>query len=211
MAGNLKLTVKTRSTFGKGASRQLRRDGQIPAVLYGHNQDPIHVSLPTTEFAAILRKNGTNAVMELDIEGKEQLVLTKQVDVHPIRDYIEHADLMIIKKGEKVTVEVPIEPTGTIAPGGMLIQDVTVVEIEADALSIPENLSVSIDGKEIGQQVLAKDIPLPEGVTLVSDPDLLIINVVEPEVQDTEPELAADTEETTAEEATEAAEEATEE
>ncbi len=132
-----KLSVSTRTEKGKGAARRARREGKVPAVLYGHGTDPQHLHLPARDFAAILRNNGLNAIIDLDIEGSSQLALTKQVDVHPIRNYIEHADLLIVRRGEKVTVEVAIVVEGDAAPGTLVVQDASVVEVEADALSIP--------------------------------------------------------------------------
>ena len=174
---NLKALVRTE--FGKGAARRTRRDGQVPAVLYGHGSDPQHLALDARAFAAVLRNNGTNAVLTLDIDGAEQVALTKSVVVHPIKRSIEHADLLVLKKGERVTVEVNVIVEGDAAPGTLVTTDSTAVEIEADALSIPENITVDIEGAEIGTQITASGLTLPEGVTLISDPELLLVNVVE--------------------------------
>jgi large subunit ribosomal protein L25 len=174
-----KLTVSTRSEKGKGAARRARRAGNVPAVLYGHGTDPQHLSLPALELAAILRNNGTNAIIDLDIEGASQLALTKQVDVHPIRNYIEHVDLLVIRRGEKVTVDVTIVVEGDAAPGTLVVQDASVVEIEADALSIPEQITVNVEGVEAGNAVHGSDLDLPEGVTLISDPEVLIVAINE--------------------------------
>ncbi|MFI8772391.1 50S ribosomal protein L25/general stress protein Ctc [Gordonia sp. NPDC062954] len=174
-----KLTVGVRTEKGKGAARRARREGKVPAVLYGHGTDPQHLSLPALEFAAILRANGVNAVIDLDIEGSSQLALTKQVDVHPIRNYIEHADLLVIRRGEKVTVEVYVVVEGEAAPGTLVTQDASTIEIEADALSIPEQITVDVEGVEAGNAVHASDLALPEGVTLISDPDTLVVAINE--------------------------------
>ncbi|MEP9394347.1 50S ribosomal protein L25/general stress protein Ctc [Gordonia sp. VNK1] len=183
------LAVTTRTEKGKGAARRARREGLVPAVLYGHGTDPQHLSLPARDLATILRNNGTNAVIDLDIEGTSQLALTKQVDVHPIRNYIEHVDLLVIKRGEKVTVEVNIVVEGDAAPGSLVVQDANTVEIEADALSIPEQITVDVEGKEVGVSILASDLDLPEGVTLVTDADTLIVAVNEaPTASDLEEE-----------------------
>ena len=173
------LAVTTRTEKGKGAARRARRAGNVPAVLYGHGTDPQHLNLPARDFAAILRNNGTNAVLDLDIEGTSQLALTKQIDIHPIRNYIEHVDLLVIKRGEKVTVEVTIVVEGDAAPGTLVTQDANTVEIEADALSIPEQIVVDVEGKEVGTSVHASDLVLPEGVELVTDPETLIVAVNE--------------------------------
>lgn len=187
-----KLTVSVRTEKGKGAARRARREGLVPAVLYGHGSDPQHLSLPAREFAAILRNNGLNAIVDLDIEGTSQLALTKQVDIHPIRNYIEHADLLIVRRGEKVTVEVTISVEGDAAPGTLVVQDASTVEIEADALSIPEQIVASVEGAEAGTSVTAGDLELPEGVSLVSDPEMLIVAVNEATVASTESEDSAD-------------------
>lgn len=173
------IDATVRTSFGKGASRRTRRDGGVPAVLYGHKTDPRHLALPALEFAAVLRAHGTNAVVELNIDGDKQLALTKSVVVHPIRNYIEHADLLVIRRGEKVVVEVTVTAVGEAGPATLVTQEVDTIEIEADALSIPEALEVSIEGATPGTQFTAGDITLPAGVTLQSDPELLVINVVD--------------------------------
>ncbi len=172
------LSVKVRTETGKGASRRARREGQVPAVLYGHGTDPQHLLLPARELSAVLRNSGTNAVLVLDIEGTEQLALTKSLEIHPIRRNIQHADLLVVRRGEKVTVEVTVNVEGEATPGTLVTQDANTVEIEAEALSIPEHLTVSVEDVEAGTQILAGQITLPAGVTLVSDPELLVVNVV---------------------------------
>ena len=177
-ASTNKLVVEVRTRTGKGASRQARREGKFPAVLYGHGADPQHLELNARDFAAVLRNSGTNAVLSLDINGTEQLALTKALSIHPIKRSITHADLIIVKRGEKVTVEVQVNLEGDAASGTLVTQDATTVEIEAEALSIPESLTVSIEGAEEGTQILASEVPLPSGVTLVSDPEMLVVNIV---------------------------------
>jgi large subunit ribosomal protein L25 len=172
------LTAGVRDKTGKGASRQARRDGKVPVVLYGHGSEPQHLELNAHDFAAVLRNSGTNAVLALDINGTEQLALTKAISVHPIRRSIQHADLLVVRRGEKVTVEVHVTLEGDAASGTLVTQDASSIEIEAEALSIPEHLTVSIEGAEEGTQITAGQIELPRGVTLVSDPDMLVINVV---------------------------------
>jgi large subunit ribosomal protein L25 len=176
-AGNaLKVTVRTET--GKGASRRARREGKIPAVLYGHGADPQHLELPGRDFAAVLRHSGTNAVLALDIAGTEQLALTKALDIHPIRRSIQHADLLVVRRGEKVVVEVTVVVEGDAAPDTLVTQETNAIEIEAEALSIPEQLTVSVEGAAPGTQFTAAQVPLPAGVNLISDPDLLVVNVV---------------------------------
>jgi large subunit ribosomal protein L25 len=177
-ASTNKLVVEVRTRTGKGASRQARREGKFPAVLYGHGADPQHLELNARDFAAVLRHSGTNAVLSLDINGTEQLALTKALAIHPIKRSITHADLIIVKRGEKVTVEVPVNLEGDAASGTLVTQDATTIEIEAEALSIPEGLTVSIEGAEEGTQILAGDVSLPSGVTLISDPEMLVVNIV---------------------------------
>jgi large subunit ribosomal protein L25 len=186
-----RLTAAVRDKTGKGASRRARLDGKIPAVLYGHGAEPQHLELDGHDFAAVLRHSGTNAVLTLDINGKEQLALTKALAIHPIRRNIQHADLLVVRRGEKVTVEVNVIVEGDPAPGAVVTQENNTIEIEAEALSIPEQLTVSIEGAEEGTQFLAGQIELPAGVTLVSDPDMLVVNVVAPQAEEPEPEAAA--------------------
>jgi large subunit ribosomal protein L25 len=172
------LRVSVRTETGKGASRRARRDGKIPAVLYGHGTDPKHLELPGHDFAAVLRHSGTNAVLTLDIEGKAQLALTRALAIHPIRRTIQHADLLVVRRGEKVVVEVTVDVEGDAAPGTLVTQETSTIEIEAEALSIPEELILSVEGAEPGTQFTAGQITLPRGVSLVSDPEQLVVNVV---------------------------------
>jgi large subunit ribosomal protein L25 len=177
-ANTNKLSVDVRTRTGKGASRQARREGKVPVVLYGHGADPQHLELNARDFAAVLRHSGTNAVLSLDIDGKEQLALTKAIVLHPIRRSIQHADLLVVRRGEKVTVEVQVHIEGDAANGTLVTQDASTIEIEAEALSIPESLTVSVEGVEEGTQILAGQVELPAGVTLISDPEMLVVNVV---------------------------------
>jgi large subunit ribosomal protein L25 len=194
-----------RTQTGKGASRRARRDGKIPAVLYGHGEDPQHLELPGHDFAAVLRHSGTNAVLTLDIAGKEQLALTKAIEIHPIRRSIVHADLLVVRRGEKVVVEVNVVVEGEPGPDTLVTQETNAIEIEAEALSIPEQLTVSVEGAEPGTQFTAGQVTLPAGVNLISDPDLLVVNVVNaPTAEELEEEGAGEV----AEAAEEAAEEA---
>ncbi|MEU4345392.1 50S ribosomal protein L25/general stress protein Ctc [Nocardia sp. NPDC023852] len=172
------LEAAVRTEFGKGAARRTRRAGNVPAVLYGHQADPQHLSVNAQAFAAILREHGTNAVLNLVIDGKKQLALTKSVVVHPIRRYIEHADLLIIKRGEKVTADVIIAVVGDAAPGTLVTQEATTVSIEADAMKLPETIEVSVEGVAPGTQITAGALELPAGVGLAADPETLIVNVI---------------------------------
>lgn len=175
----IRIKPEVRTDFGKGASRRDRRAGRIPAVLYGQNTDPQHVTFPNLEFAAIIRNHGVNAVLTLDLPEGEQLALTKVVTIHPIRNYIEHVDLITVKRGEKVSVEIPVVLVGDSAPQTLVYQDVDTILVQADALKIPEEIEVSIEGLEAGSQILAADVTLPDGAELDADPEMLVVNVVE--------------------------------
>ncbi len=187
------LAAEVRKQTGKGASRRARRNGKVPAVLYGHGSDPQHLELNAHDFAAVLRHSGTNAVLTLDIEGKEQLALTKSLVIHPIRRNITHADLLVVRRGEKVTVEVNVIIEGEAVSGSLVTQDTNTITIEADVQSIPDHLTVSVEGAEIGTQFAAGSITLPAGVSLISDPDMLVVNVVAaPTAEDLEAEGAGE-------------------
>jgi large subunit ribosomal protein L25 len=177
-------------------------------VLYGHGADPQHLELIARDYAAVLRHSGTNAVLSLDINGTEQLALTKALSIHPVRRNIEHVDLIVIRRGEKVTVEVAVTIEGEAASGTLVTQDASTIEIEAEALSIPEGLTVSVEGVEEGTQILASQVELPSGVILISDPDMLVVNVVAaPTAEDLESEGGGEAaeEKVTEEESTEGA------
>lgn len=186
-----RIPAETRTEFGKGAARRTRRAGKIPAVLYGHGTDPVHLSLPSLQFAAVVREQGRNAVLELDVDGAQpQLALTKTVVVHPLRPYIEHVDLLVIKRGEKVEVELDVVVTGEAAPGSLVTQDLNTVLVEADVLNIPENIEISVEDAEIGTQYFAKDLKLPGGVELRTDEEYLVVQVVAaPTEEDLEAEV----------------------
>jgi large subunit ribosomal protein L25 len=175
MADDNKLVAESRTTFGKGAARRIRATGKIPAVIYGHGTEPQHVTLPGHEVSLILRK--ANAVFDLDIEGKSQLALVKDVQKDPVRQIIEHIDLVIVRKGEKVTIDIPIHVIGEAAPGTQVLQDANTLSIEAEATNIPERLTVDIEGLGEGTQIHASDVNLPEGSSLISDPDVLVVGI----------------------------------
>jgi large subunit ribosomal protein L25 len=174
----VRINAEPRTEFGKGAARRTRRAGQIPAVLYGRGSEPVHLALPALDFARALRDNGRNAVLTIALEGGPQLALPKTVVTHPIRDYIEHVDLLVIKRGEKVVVEVSVHVVGDAVSGALITQELDRLEVEADVSSIPDSLEVSIDGVQIGTQILAGQVPLPDGVNLRTDAEYLVVNVV---------------------------------
>ncbi|MGH3688490.1 MAG: 50S ribosomal protein L25/general stress protein Ctc [Pseudonocardiaceae bacterium] len=174
----VRLAAEPRTEFGKGAARRTRRAGKIPAVLYGHGSDPQHVALPALEFARVVREQGSNAILSLDLDGRPQLALTKTVTVHPLRRYIEHVDLLIVRRGEKVVVEVHIVITGSPGPDTLVTQELGTLQVEADAMMIPDEIEVSVQDAEVGTQILAGDVPLPPGVELRTDPEYLVVNIV---------------------------------
>lgn len=173
----VRINAEPRTEFGKGAARRARRAGQIPAVLYGHGTDPVHLSLPALDFARAMREHGRNAVLTLALDRGPQLALPKTVVTHPIRDYIEHVDLLVIKKGEKVVVEVTVSVEGEPASGAIVYQEMDRLEIEADAMNIPDSLTVSVEEVEAGTQILAGQVELPDGIELRTDPEYLVVNV----------------------------------
>ena len=175
MADDNKLVAESRTQFGKGAARRIRATGKIPAVIYGHGTEPQHVTLPGHKVSLILRK--ANAVFDLDINGKSQLALVKDVQKDPVRQIIEHLDLVIVRKGEKVTIDIPVHLEGEAEAGTQVLQDANTLSIEAEATNIPERLIVSIEGLGEGTQIHASDVTLPEGSTLVSDPDTLVVGI----------------------------------
>ncbi|MEZ2122401.1 MULTISPECIES: 50S ribosomal protein L25/general stress protein Ctc [unclassified Corynebacterium] len=179
------LEAAPRTEFGKGAARRARRDGLIPVVIYSKTLDePLHVTVDRLDFTAIIRNHGVNAVVDVDIEGEKQLAIVKHLDQNVLTFNIDHVDLLAISRGEKIEVEVPVVHTGEPAPGAMVIQDADVLAVEAPVLSIPEEFEIDIEGLEIGTQITAADVKLDEGITLVSDPEMLIINIVEPEEEE---------------------------
>lgn len=207
----IKIPAETRTEFGKGAARRIRRADQVPAVLYGHGSDPVHVTLPG--HALMLALKNSNALLSIALGSTTHLAIPKQVQRDPLKGFIEHADLLIVKKGEKVTVDVPVHLEGEAAPGTLVVLENASVSLEAEATAIPESLEVSVEGLEVGAQVLASDLTLPEGSTLVVDDDLLIVNVtaaptaeeVEAELEEAEAEAGIERDESD-EEAAEAAE-----
>ncbi|WP_221585297.1 50S ribosomal protein L25/general stress protein Ctc [Microbacterium sp. G2-8] len=172
------LAVETRTEFGKGFARRLRAAGKIPAVLYGHGADVQHLALPGHETSLIVRH--ANAIIDLDIEGQKQLALVKDVQRDPVRQIIEHIDLIAVKRGEKMTIDVPYVTEGESFPGTISTLSATAITVEAEAMNIPEHIVIDITGLEDGDLVFAKDVKLPAGVTLADDPDLLVVGISTP-------------------------------
>ncbi|GAB6985642.1 50S ribosomal protein L25/general stress protein Ctc [Nocardioides pyridinolyticus] len=191
-----KIKAESRTEFGKGAARRIRREHKVPAVIYGHGNEPIHVTLPGHDTMMALKHGGANALLELDIDGKSQLALTKQVQVDPIRRVLEHIDFVAVVKGEKVTVDVPVHLVGEAAKETLVVTENATVQIEAEATHIPEFIEVVIEGAEAGTQIHASDLKLPSGSTLLLDPEALVVNITEQQSQEA---LEAELEEAEAE------------
>jgi large subunit ribosomal protein L25 len=187
----VRLAAEVRTEFGKGGARRTRRAGKIPAVIYGHGADPRHVSLPAREFTHAIKRGGANVLLTLSVEGKDELTIPKAIQRHPIKGEYEHVDLISVRIGEKVTIDVPLVLTGAIAPGGLLGQDHTSVTVEAEATHLPTEIEVSIEGLEVGAHINAGDLILPAGSTLVTDAETLLVNVSQ---APTEADMAAATE-----------------
>ena len=185
-----KITAETRTEFGKGAARRIRRDDKVPAVLYGHGSDPMHITLPGHDTMMALKHGGSNALLYLDIEGTTHLALTKQIQADPIKGFLEHIDFVEVKKGEKVTVDIPIHVIGESKSDAMTVTELNNVSVEAEATNIPEYLEISVEDADAGFQVFAKDIELPSGSVLLTDEESLIVNVVHaPTAEEVEAEL----------------------
>ncbi len=211
-----KITAEKRTEFGKGAARRIRREDKIPAVVYGHGNDPIHLTLPGHDTMMALKHGGSNAVLDLQFDGGNQLALAREVQVDPIRRVLEHIDFVAVRLGEKVTVDVPVHLNGEAAPETLVVTENATVQVEAEATHIPEYIEIDIQGAAIGTQIHASDLVLPDGTTLLVDPDTLIVNItqmqsqeeVEAELAETEAELGIERDESDEEkaEAAEAAE-----
>lgn len=177
MSDATKLVAEKRTDFGKGAARKIRRAGNIPAVMYGHGTAPIHISLPGHDTFQALKH--TNALLTIIVDGEEQLALAKDVQRDPIKPVIDHVDLVVIRKGEKVTVDVSVHLEGSAAPETFVTLDHNTLQLEALATNIPESIVISVEGLEAGTQILAGAVELPEGATLVTDPEALVVNVTQ--------------------------------
>ncbi|MCW2648471.1 MAG: large subunit ribosomal protein [Pseudonocardiales bacterium] len=187
----VRLSAELRTEFGKGGARRTRRAGKIPAVIYGHGADPRHVSLPDREFANAIRHGGHNVLITLDIEGDEQLVIPKAIQRHAIKNVYEHVDLVAVRRGEKITIDVPLSVVGDVIVEGMLAQERTSVSIEAEATHLPTQIEVSIEGVVIGTQITAADLVLPTGSILAGDPAQVLLIIQEaPTAEQIEAEMA---------------------
>ncbi|MCH6232269.1 50S ribosomal protein L25/general stress protein Ctc [Microbacterium sp. CFH 31415] len=193
-----KVHAEVRENFGKGFARRLRAAGKIPAVIYGHGTDPLHVALPGHQMALLIRR--ANVVLELDVNGKEQLTLVKDVQKDPVHQIIEHIDLLVVKKGEKVQVDVPVVVLGEPFAGTIANLDATTIALEVEATHIPQNIEVDVEGLEDGTHITAADLKLPKGATLIADPETLVVAVsvpaatlaAEDEIAEADAEVAAE-------------------
>jgi large subunit ribosomal protein L25 len=185
----VKIQAEARTEFGKGAARRIRRDHKVPAVLYGHGSDPVHITLPGHDLMLALKT--ANALLAVEFQGNSQLALPKAVQRDPIRGSIEHADLILVRRGEKVTVEVAVHLVGEAAPETLVVTEHATIAIEAEATNIPNSIEVSLDGLGVGSQILAKDLVLPEGSSLQLDEDVLVVNITAAQTaEELEAELA---------------------
>ncbi|MFD0278650.1 50S ribosomal protein L25/general stress protein Ctc [Kitasatospora sp. NPDC127111] len=185
----IRLAAETRTEFGKGAARRARRAGFVPGVVYGHGHAPVHLNLPGHDLMMALKT--PNALLVVPIDGKDEYVLPKAVQREAIKRNIEHVDLLLVKRGEKVTVEVPVHTEGELAPGGNLLEHVLqALPIEAEATHLPEAVTVSVEGLEAGASIHAKDITLPAGVTLAVEADAVVLQVIAAQAAPVEEEAA---------------------
>jgi large subunit ribosomal protein L25 len=191
----VKLSAETRTEFGKGAARRIRRDSKVPGVLYGHGTEPLHLTLPGHDLLLALRT--PNVLIALDIDGKtNELAIPKAVQRDPLKGFLEHVDLLLVKRGEKVTVEIPVHTEGELAPGGNLLEHVlNALPVETEATHIPEAVTVSVEGLEAGASVLAKDITLPKGTTLAVEEDAVVLQVLASQAEEAAEGEAAEGEE----------------
>jgi large subunit ribosomal protein L25 len=172
----VRIATEPRTEFGKGAARRVRRANKVPAVLYGHGAEPRHISLPGHELMLALKT--PNVLLTLDMDGSDELALPKDVQRDPIRGFLEHVDLVVVRRGEKVTVEIPVHLVGEAVPDTLVNLEQTTLSVETEATHIPTGVDVSIEGLKVGDQIHAGDVKLPEGTTLVTDEANLVVNVV---------------------------------
>ena len=188
---DFRLVAEARTEFGKGSARRTRRAGRVPAVLYGHGQDVVHLSLPAREFAAALRNGGSNVLLTVVLDGREELALTKSVQRDPLTRVHEHVDLLLVRRGERTTVDVPIVIVGEPGVDAIANHQLNTVSIEADATNLPETIEVDVTGHTAGQNITAADLSLPAGATLITDPEALVIGFLgAPTAEALEAELA---------------------
>ncbi|SDL50628.1 LSU ribosomal protein L25P [Glycomyces sambucus] len=192
----VRISAEPRTDFGKGGARRTRRAGKVPAVVYGHGEKPRHISLPGLEFAAVLRKGGLNQLIQVEVtDGTRELVIPKDIQRDPLRDEVVHADLLIVRRGETITTDVPISFSGEVEKGGLVVHELTSLSVEAEATSIPESIEVDLEGLTIGSQRTVAEITAPKGVVILNDGEQTVATVAEPRAEaaaddDTESEAA---------------------
>ena len=185
----ISIKAEPRTEFGKGPARRIRREDKVPAVLYGHGLDPVHVSLPGHDLMLALKN--PNALLSIVLEGNDQLALAKDVQRDPIKGFIEHADLILVRHGEKVTVDIQVIVEGEVDSESMVVTETGTISVEAEATHLPESVTVSVEGLSAGARIHASELELPEGTTLVTDPEILVVNVVSaPTADELDAELA---------------------
>ncbi|WP_374727626.1 MULTISPECIES: 50S ribosomal protein L25/general stress protein Ctc [Glycomyces] len=204
----VRISAEPRTDFGKGGARRTRRAGKVPAVVYGHGEKPLHISLPSLELAAAIRKGGANQLIAIEVtDGTRELVIPKDIQRDPLRDEIVHADLLIVRRGEKITTDIQLSFTGEVEKGGLVVHELTAVSVEAEATHIPESIEVDLEGLAIGSQRLVSEIAVPDGIVILTDGDQTVATVSEPRGEATEDEAeAAEGEEAAPAEAAAAAE-----
>lgn len=191
MSSEEKIKAEIRTEFGKGAARRIRRDGKVPAVIYGHGHDPVHLTMPGHDTMMALKHGGANALLHIEADGKTLLALTKQVQVDPLKRALEHIDFVEVKKGEKVNVDVPIIIVGEAEAGTLVVTENSTVELEAEATHIPEHIEVSVEGLTVGTLIHASDLVLPKGSILVTEAEAVIVNVAHaPTAEEVEADIA---------------------
>jgi large subunit ribosomal protein L25 len=178
----VKIAAEARTEFGKGAARRIRRANKIPAVLYGHGSDPVHITLPGHETMLAVRH--TNVLFSVELEGKAQLAVAKDIQRDPVRNVIEHVDLLVVSKGEKIAVDVAVNVVGESAPGTIHLVEAQTLSVMAEATHIPESIEVSIEGMEAGTHITAGEVKLPEGSELLTDPEHLVVAVALPQAEE---------------------------
>ncbi|NUR83042.1 MAG: 50S ribosomal protein L25/general stress protein Ctc [Nonomuraea sp.] len=186
----VRIAAEARTEFGKGAARKIRREDKVPAILYGHGTDTKHLTLPGHEVLLALRT--ANVLIRLEGDGIDELALPKGVQRDPIKGFVEHVDLLLVRRGEKVTVEIPVTTVGDVVSDGLLDQQLVSIAVEAEATNIPTGIEIDVEGFEIGKAITAADLALPEGTTLAADPEALVLHVVTKPVEAAEDEEAAE-------------------
>jgi large subunit ribosomal protein L25 len=189
----VRISAEPRTDFGKGGARRTRRAGKVPAVVYGHGEKPLHISLPSLELAAAIRKGGANQLIAIEVtDGTRELVIPKDIQRDPLRDEIVHADLLIVRRGEKITTDIQLSFTGEVEKGGLVVHELTAVSVEAEATHIPESIEVDLEGLAIGSQRLVSEITVPDGIVILTDGDQTVATVSEPRGEATEDEAEAE-------------------